>query len=69
MEGWTEGLGGVTSSPDTIWGASLESSSLSVTMNWTEVSDEMSFPETTSSEGVGMVDEPGAEEVVLVAAT
>ena len=29
----------------------------------------MSFPETTSSDGVGMVDEPGAEEVVLVAAT
>ena len=69
MEGWIEGVGGVTSSPDTIWGASLESLSLSVTMNWTEVSGEMSFPETTSSEGVGMVDEPAAEEVVLVAAT
>ena len=29
----------------------------------------MFLPETTSSEGVGVVDEPGAEEVVLVATT
>ena len=29
----------------------------------------MLFPEATSSEGVGVVDVPGAEEVVLVATT
>ena len=43
----------------------LESTLLSEVMNWWE--DGIFFPEAASWKGVGAVDVPGAEEVVLVA--